>query len=159
MDTETAPGRARPRLNPFTKAERRERIFAWLRLGWTYEKIAREEGLSERRVRQIVADALRREELDDPTDHALIQLIRLEGALELAAQAVDSGDLAAIGPLLKVLERIDRHQKAGARKEAYDVVARKRLFAKLNHILTQLDAGKPGPAAGPASPPSDTSQP
>ena len=75
MDNETAPQPARrPRLNPFTKAERRQRILAWLRLGWTYEKIAIEEGLSARRIRQIAADTVRREGLDDPTDHALLQL-------------------------------------------------------------------------------------
>ena len=50
--------------------------------------------------------------------------MRLEGAQAVAAQAVDSGDLAAIGPYLKVLERIDRYQKAGARKAVYDAAAR-----------------------------------
>lgn len=134
MDTETAPEPARPRLNPFTKALRRERIFARLRLGWTYDKIAREEGVTDRRVRQIVADALRRQELDDSTDHALIQRMRLDAAHELAARAVDSGDLRAIDSLLKVLERIDRYHKAGARKAVYDDAARKRLFAKLNRV-------------------------
>ena len=98
------PKPARPKLNPYTKALRRERIFARLRLGLTYEKIAREEGVSDRRIRQIVADALRRQEFDDPTDHAIIQLMRLDSAHELAARAVDSGDLRAIDSLLKVLD-------------------------------------------------------
>ncbi len=159
MEEETAARRARPRLNPFTKAERRQRIFGRLRVGWTYEKIALEEGLSERRIRQIVTDAVRREELDDPTNHALLQLMRLEGAQAVAAQAVDSGDLAAIGPYLKVLERIDRYQKAGARKAVYDAAARKALFAKLNRIAAQLEAGKSAVAAGPASPPRDPLSP
>ena len=51
-------------------------------------------------------DALRRQELDDPADHAIIQLMRLDAAHELAARAVDSGDLKAIDSLLKVLERM-----------------------------------------------------
>ena len=39
MDNETVlPKQAR--LNPYGKAVRRERIFARLRLGWTYEDIA-----------------------------------------------------------------------------------------------------------------------
>jgi hypothetical protein len=79
MDTEKAPKQARPRLNPYTKALRRERIFARIKLGWTYERIARDEGVSDRRIRQIVTDALRREELDGPTDHALIQRMRSTG--------------------------------------------------------------------------------
>ena len=125
---------------PFTKAERRQRILAWLRLGWTYEKIAIEEGLSARRIRQIAADTVRREGLDDPTDHALLQLMRLESARAAAAEAVSAGDIEAIGPLLRVLERMDRYRQAGARKEVYDEAARKRLFAKLNRIAAQFAA-------------------
>ena len=43
MDAETVPEPARPRLNPYTKALRRERIFSRLRLGWPTAEIAREE--------------------------------------------------------------------------------------------------------------------
>jgi hypothetical protein len=142
MDVIEAAGKpARPRLNPYTKAERRERVFARLRrLGWSYESVALEEGVGERRIRQIVADVLRREQLDDPTDHALLQLVRLERAHALAAEAVAAGDLRAIGALLKVLDSIDRYRKAGARKAVYDAAARKRLFAKLNRLAAQFEA-------------------
>ena len=150
MDVIEAAGRpARPRLNPYTKAERRERVFARLRLGWSYESVAREEGVTERRIRQIVADVLRREKLDDPTDHALLQLVRLERAHALAAEAVAAGDLRAIGALLKVLDSIDRYRKAGARKAVYDATARKRLFAKLNRIAAQFKASEAPAAAAP----------
>jgi hypothetical protein len=37
-------------------AERRERIFARMREGWGYDEIARDEQLTARRVRQIVAE-------------------------------------------------------------------------------------------------------
>jgi len=104
MDAETAPKPARPRLNPntYTKALRRERIFSPLRMGWPYEEIPREERVSERRVRKIVSDALRRQTVDDASDHALLQLVRLEGAKALAAEAIDVGDLKAVAPYLKV---------------------------------------------------------
>ena len=59
MDTETVLPK-RPRLNPYGKALRRERIFARLRGGWAYEDIAREERVTTRRVRQIVSEALQR---------------------------------------------------------------------------------------------------
>ncbi len=159
MDADTEPKPARSRLNPYTKALRRERIFARLSLGWTYDKIAREEGVSDRRIRQIVADALRRQELDDPTDHAIIQLMRLDAAHELAARAVDSGDLKAIDSLLKVLERMDRYHKAAACKAAYDDAARKRLFAKLNRVAAGFSV--PGAPAGPepSNPPDDAPRP
>jgi hypothetical protein len=164
MDNETAPQPARrPRLNPFTKAERRQRIIGRLRLGWTYEKIAIEEGVSARRIRQIAADAVRREGLDDTADHALLQLMRLEGAHAAAAEAVNAGDLEAIGPLLRVLERMDRYHQAGARKEVYDDAARKRLFAKLNRVVAQCAAIETRAAQRPAGrakqPPKDPSEP
>ena len=60
MDPETIARPARPRLNPYTRALRRERIFSRRRLGWPYAEIAREERLSEQRVRQIVIEALGR---------------------------------------------------------------------------------------------------
>ena len=117
MDAERLARPARPsRLNAYTKAVRRERIFARLRLGWTYGKIAGEEGVSERRVHQIVSDALRRQGVDSASDHALLQFVRLEGAHALAAEAIDAGDLKAIGPYLKVLDGLDRYQRRALRK-------------------------------------------
>ncbi len=157
MDRDTAPRPARPRLNPYTKALRRERIFSRLRLGASSADVAREEGLSEQRVRKIVADALKRQEVDDPSDHALLQLVRLEGAQALAAKTIAGGDLTAIAPYLQVLDRLDRYRKTGARKEVYDRAARERLFAKMNRIVAQLEAetrksvrsAAAGPSPGP----------
>jgi hypothetical protein len=144
MDANGVPqaARARPRLNGYTKALRRERIFSQLRLGWSYAAIAREEGLSEQRVRQIVADALKRQGVDSERDHALLQLVRLEGAHALAAESVAAGDIKAIAPYLKVLERLDRYQKAGATKRVYHAAARERLFAKLNRFVARLEAAE-----------------
>jgi hypothetical protein len=131
MNANKVREQARPRLNPYTKALRRERIFSRLRLGWPCAEIAREERVSERRVRKIV---------DDAKDHALLQLVRLESAQAVAAEAIASGDLNAIAPYLRVLERLDRYQKAGATKQVYDDGARERLLAKINRIVGRLEA-------------------
>jgi hypothetical protein len=155
MDANQVPqaARARPRLNPYTKAVRRERIFSQLRLGWSYQAIASEEGLSEQRVRQIVADSLKRQGVDGERDHALLQLVRLESAQALAAEAIDAGDLKAIAPYLKVLDGLDRHQKAGATKPVYDAAARERLFAKMSRIADRLEAkARKGAGQGAADP-------
>ena len=120
MDPETIARPARPRLNPYTKALRRERIFSRRRLGWAYAQIAREERLSEQRVRQIVIEALDRQGADLPADHALLQLVRLESAHAMAAEAVAAGDLRAITPYLNVLERIERYQNGRATKNVDD---------------------------------------
>jgi hypothetical protein len=153
MDAETGTEPARPRLNPYTKALRRERIFSRLRLGWPNAEIAREERISEQRVRKIVGDALRRRTVDTVSDHALLQLFRLEGAHALAAESIDAGDLEAIGPYLKVLELLDRYQKAGATKQVYDDAARERLFAKINRVAARLEAERARKAAKPAAAP------
>jgi predicted transcriptional regulator len=152
MEQDAAQKPARAKLNPYTKALRRERIFSRLRLGASYAEVAAEEGLSEQRVRKIVADALKRREVDDLPDHALIQLVRLEGAQALAARTIAAGDLKAIPPYLQVLDRIDRYRKAAVRKEVYDAAARERLFAKLSRTLARLEAEAlkiTGAAAGP----------
>jgi hypothetical protein len=138
--SERIPEPARPRLNPYAKALRRERIFAPLRLGWPVAEIAREERVSERRVRTIISETLKRQKVDEESDHALLQLVRLEGAQALAAEAVDAGDLTAIAPYLKVLERLDRYHKASATKPVYDDAARERLFAKMSRIADRLEA-------------------
>ncbi len=148
MDSRTAlPERAR--LNPYGKALRRERIFARLRGGWAYDEIAREERVTPRRVRQIVSEALQRRQVDDGSDHAMLQHARLEQALRLAAEAVAAGEIGAIAPYLKVLAQLDRYQGAASAKQAYDEKARERLFAKINRVAARLDRRE---AAKPAAP-------
>jgi tRNA A22 N-methylase len=46
-----------------------------------------------RRVRQIVSEALQRRQVDGGSDHAMLQLARLEQALRLAAEAVVQGEI------------------------------------------------------------------
>ena len=159
MDCGTSPPK-RPKLNPHGKALRRERIFERLRGGWSYEAIASEERVTPRRIRQIVSQALRRQEIDGGPDQAMLQLLRLEGALRLAAEAVGAGDIGAIGPYLNVLDRIDRYRRGAAPVEVYNKASRDRLFAKLNQIASRLlaetepkplaaEGGSQGAAAAP----------
>jgi hypothetical protein len=154
MDNATAPAK-RPRLNPHGKAVRRKRIFERLRGGWSYEAIAREEQVTTRRIRQIVAEALRRREVDGGSDHALLQLARLESALRLGAETLEAGDMRAIGPYLAVLDRIDRYRRGAAPLQVYDEAARERLFAKLNRVANRLITGsEPKPPAAEGGNPS-----
>ena len=147
MDGGTAPAK-RPKLNPHGKALRRERIFERLRGGWSYEAIASEEQVTPRRVRQIVTEVLRRREVDDGPDQAMLQLFRLESAQRLGAEALASGDIRAIGRYLAVLERLDRYRRGAAPRHVYDKAARDRLFAKLNRVANRLVAkSEPKPPA------------
>jgi hypothetical protein len=138
---------------PLWQGVRRERIFARLRGGWAYDEIAREERVTPRRVRQIVSEALQRRQVDDGSDHAMLQLARLDKALRLAAEAVAEGAIGAIAPYLKVLAQFDRYQGAASAKPAYDEKARERLFAKINRVAARLDRRQAAtPAAATPSP-------
>ena len=94
---------------------RRARIFMRLREGRPYTEIAREEGLTDTRIRQIISETLKKRVVDPPTDDAMLQLMRLEPALRLAAEAVVSGDLKAVRYYLKLLDQLDRCEPAAAR--------------------------------------------
>ena len=117
MDEESAQAPKR-RLTAVGKAARTKRIFARLSEGWAYDEIAREERLSARRVRQLVTDVLDRREVDGDSAHALLQLRRLGPALRAAGEAVAEGDVRAIPPLIKVLDRLDRYQKTASANRA-----------------------------------------
>ena len=138
--TEQSP---RPRLNIVTKAERRQRIFARLREGWAYDEIAREERVSAERIRQIVSEVLDKRVIDRGTDHARLQLERLMPALRVTGEAIGRGELKAVGPLIKVIDRLDRHQDTVAAKYEYGPEERQRLLDKINRIIANLQPTAP----------------
>ena len=92
------------------REERRVRIMAMVRSGlFSYEAIAREHQLTRTRIRQIVAASAPTERSGARVDQMRVRMARLEPALRLAARGVEKGQLSAIGPLLQVLDRLDRY--------------------------------------------------
>jgi uncharacterized protein YerC len=136
MVQETAP--ARRRLKALGKMQRRKRIFARLREGASYEEIAGEEGVSRERIRQIVSEVLQKRSVDSGADHAKLQLDRLAPLMQLATEAVAAGDIRAITPYLKVLDRLDRYQTVAVAHQGYDEEDRKRLMEKINRMADNL---------------------
>jgi uncharacterized protein YerC len=136
MVQETAP--ARRRLKALGKVQRRKRIFARLREGASYEEIAGEEGVSRERIRQIVSEVLQKRSVDSGADHAKLQLDRLAPLMQLATEAVAAGDIRAITPYLKVLDRLDRYQTVAVAHQGYDEQDRKRLMEKINRMADNL---------------------
>ena len=133
-----------------------EAAYSRLREGYAYDEIAREEQITPERVRQIVQEALARRFVEDETDHAKLQLARLAQAMQIASVAVADGDVKAIPALLKVLDRVDRYQRAAKVNEVYDDEARKQLFDKINRLAANLGVDEPrtaieGPAQSPDS--------
>ena len=122
---------------------------------------SRDERLTAERVRQIVREALERRLPD--------QLDRLRPAMRVAAAAVEEGDVRAIAPLLKVLDRLDQYQKTAKVNQVYDDGARKKLFEKLNRVAANLGLAviedptkaqaKPAPEAAPTPGPGEPKGP
>ena len=133
MVEDRAPARRR-RLGAHGMMFRRRRIFARMREGFTYEEIANEEGVTITRIRQIVSKELEQRSLDSGAEHAKLQLERLASVMQLAAEAVAVGDMSAITPYLKVLDRLDRYQTVASANQAYDDEARKKLMDKVNRM-------------------------
>src|SRR5271157_6063369 len=130
METEAAPKKRR--LTAFGKKARRERIFARLREGWAYDEIARQEGLTAARVRQIVAEVLHRRQIDDNTAHALLQLARLGPAVQLVGEAVARGDVQAVWQLSPSTGRF------GQCKSSYPTWLRQEPAGRTQPILHRL---------------------
>jgi hypothetical protein len=133
MEQTPTPGR---RLNVLGKAARRKRIFARLREGWAYDEIAGEERVSAERVRQIVAEVLGKRVID--RGHAHLQLERLTPALRIVGEAIGRGELRAVAPLIKVIDRLDKHQETVVAKYSYGPEERQRLLDKVNRLVDNL---------------------
>ena len=131
MAEDKAPVRRR-RMGAHGMMFRRRRIFAQLREGFTYDEIAAEEGVSTSRIRQIVSQELQQRAVDSGAEHAKLQLDRLAPAVQLGAEAIASGDISAITPYLKALDRLDRYQTVAGANQVYDDEARKKLMDKIN---------------------------
>ncbi len=132
-----APARRR-RLGAHGMMFRRRRIFAQLREGFTYEEIAAEEGVSPSRIRQIVSQELQQRGVDSGAEHAKLQLDRLAPAIQLGAEGIAAGDISAITPYLKALDRLDRYQVVASANQVYDDEARKKLMDKVNRLANNL---------------------
>jgi len=137
----------RRRLGAHGMMFRRRRIFAQLREGFTYQEIAAEEGVTITRIRQIVSAELQQRSVDSGAEHAKLQLERLASVMQLAAEAVAAGDVTAIAPYLKVLDRLDRYQTVASANQVYDDEARKKLMDKINRLANNLGIDKDFEAA------------
>jgi predicted transcriptional regulator len=133
MIDEKAPAKRR-RMGAHGMVFRRRHVFARLREGFTYDEIAAEEGVSSARIRQIVSEELQKCAVDSGADHAKLQLDRLAPAVQLAAEAIAAGDISAISPYLKALDRLDRYQTVAGAHQVYDDEARKKLMQKINRM-------------------------
>ena len=90
------------------KSERARHIFAAMMDGRSLREIAESEGLGIRRIQQIVSEELTRRKANPANDYAILQIARLEQALELLGAEIDAGKAAAVPAFLRVIERLSK---------------------------------------------------
>jgi hypothetical protein len=104
-----APTPARPRRkHPIRRADW---VLEALRAGRTHGEIAKTLHVKRDRVRLLAKEALDGHRVEPVREHNHIQIARLRPALQAASDAVACGEVRAIYPLLKVLEKLDTYQE------------------------------------------------
>ena len=139
MEKETVPPPKR-RLDARGKVLRRERIFARLREGWAYAKIARDEGLTGERIGQIVRQAVGDRSRREP--HRLLEAGQPKPRpIRLLVEDALLEQVKAIAPILDVLDELDRRRRAKVKAVSREE-ARKTLLEKLDRAAESLQAEK-----------------
>jgi hypothetical protein len=59
-------------------------------------------------------------------------------ALRIVGEAIGRGELKAVAPLIKVIDRLDKHQDTVVAKHSYGPEERQRLLDKVNRIVDNL---------------------
>jgi hypothetical protein len=89
--------------------ERREAYFDHLVSGYSIEQIAGATKMSASAVRRAVGQALAERLLDSPDDYARLQIARLTKALRGADASLETGDVGAIAPFVRVVTELNRY--------------------------------------------------
>ncbi len=92
-----APRKARRSAARRATAVRKLRILERLTMGASVANIARVEGITIRRVRQVIADVLAKREVDPPAGFLPLQIARLGDATVVAHTMTMEGDVQATG--------------------------------------------------------------
>jgi hypothetical protein len=104
--------RARARIRLAT-AERRLRILERLTAGASVAAVACAEGLTPRRVRQIIAATLASRDVEPPVGFVPLQIGRLGDAMTVAHAKMMAGDLEALDRVVTIVGQLDRYHGFG----------------------------------------------
>jgi hypothetical protein len=121
-------------------AERREErvshILAQLLDGRAMREIAGNEGLSLRRVQQIVAEQISERGSNAADAYGMLQIARLERALDLLGRQIDEGRAAAVPAYVRVVEQLTKlartplHLSEGPFRASRDVATLEKRLAR-----------------------------
>jgi hypothetical protein len=90
------------------REERDAHIFAQMLNGRAMPEIARSEGLSLRRVQQIVAREISKRDADPADTYRMLQIARLERALVPLERQIEDGRTAAVSAYVRVIEQLTK---------------------------------------------------
>ena len=90
------------------RSARARHIYTAVMDGRSLREIAESEGLGVRRIQQIVSEELTRRKANPANDYAMLQIARLEQALELLGAQIDAGIAPAVPAFLRVIERLSK---------------------------------------------------
>ncbi len=91
----------------------RDASFDWLAKGFTHQEIAAVRKVSVAAVRRDIARAIRARQIETRDGHAQLQIVRLTRGLAVVTHRIEKGDMAAVGPLVKLVTALDRYHGAG----------------------------------------------
>ncbi len=91
----------------------RDASFDWLAKGFTHQEIAAARKVSLAVVRRDVARAIRARQIESRDGHAQLQIARLTQGLAVVTHRIEKGDMAAVGPLVKLVTALDRYHRPG----------------------------------------------
>ena len=123
------------------EGERAQWIFARLMAGDSIRAIAASESLSVRRVQQIVRERLDRRDSNPADDFVLLQIARLERALDLIGAQIDTGKPSAAHAFVRIIEQLNRLAPERLRLKA----TFQRIGDEVDHMedrLGRLDAAR-----------------
>ena len=89
-------------------------------------------------MRQIVRQALEKRIIDEERGARQTTIGAPSAGERLAGEAIADGDVKAIAPLMKVLDRLDRYQRVAKAVQVYDDEARRKLMDKINRVAANL---------------------
>jgi hypothetical protein len=130
-----------PVRNPAASRARTRHVFARLMEGQSTAAIAAAEGLSLRRVQQIVSAELARREANPAEDYVLMQVARLERALDLLGGQIEAGRATSALAFVRTVELLSKLAARPLRLDSL-VFREQGAVAALTERLARLDAAR-----------------
>ncbi len=109
--------------------------------GQSTQAIAEAEGLTARRVQQIIRAELKRREANPAEDYLLTQIARLERAVELLGRQIDEGKATAALAFVRAIEMLAKLTRGPLHLES-PLYRREGDVAALAERLKRLDAAR-----------------